>query len=107
MAVLVVWYASGVGYCMSALLAPQNALTASVAAIMLLGGFLNGVQPSYVSLSPFMKHAVGEQPEPPIIVPASRSWCIAHRHLLGVRLTAWLPWCPGHPILPAGHHMHT
>ena len=58
-AVLVVWYASGVGYCLSVLLAPPNALTASVAFIMLMGGFLNGVQPRYVSLSPFMKKAVG------------------------------------------------
>ena len=61
MAVLVVWYASGVGYVASILMAPQNAMTAAVATVMIMGGFLNGVQPRYVSLSPFMKRAVGER----------------------------------------------
>ena len=61
-AVLVVWYASGVGYVASILMAPQNAMTAAVATVMIMGGFLNGVQPRYVSLSPFMKRAVGVPP---------------------------------------------
>ena len=73
MAVLVVWYASGVGYCMSVLLAPQNALTASVATIMITGGFLNGVQPRYSSLSPFMKHAVGAS----VRMAAPSHWVLA------------------------------
>ena len=39
MAVLVVWYASGVGYVASILMAPQNAMTAAVATVMIMGGF--------------------------------------------------------------------
>ena len=58
-ALLVVWYTSGVGYLMSVLLPPQSSLTAAVAAVMVLGGFFNGVQPRLRSLTPFTKHALG------------------------------------------------
>ena len=65
MAALVVWYASGVGCLMSVLLPPQSSLTAAVAAVMVLGGFLNGVQPRLRSLAPTTKHALGGQPASP------------------------------------------
>ena len=64
MAVLVVWYGSGVGCLMSVLLPPQSSLTAAVAAVMVLGGFLNGVQPQLRSLTPFTKRALGESSRP-------------------------------------------
>ena len=59
-AVLVAWYTSGLGYLMSVIMAPQNSMVAAVAACMILGGFLNGVEPKYRSLSPVMKRVIGE-----------------------------------------------
>ena len=59
-AVLVTWYTSGLGYLMSVVMAPQNSMVAAVAVCMIVGGFLNGVEPRYRSLSPVMKHVFGE-----------------------------------------------
>lgn len=58
-AVLVTWYTSGLGYLMSVVMAPQNSMVAAVAVCMIVGGFLNGIEPRYRSLSPIMKHVFG------------------------------------------------
>ncbi|KAL0037315.1 hypothetical protein WJX79_001603 [Trebouxia sp. C0005] len=58
-AVLVTWYTSGLGYLVSVVMAPQNSMVAAVAVCMIVGGFLNGVEPRYRSLSPVMKHVFG------------------------------------------------
>ncbi|KAL0020410.1 hypothetical protein WJX77_000240 [Trebouxia sp. C0004] len=58
-AVLVTWYTSGLGYLMSVVMAPQNSMVAAVAVCMIVGGFLNGVEPRYRSLSSVMKHVFG------------------------------------------------
>lgn len=60
MAWLVAWYASGLGYWASVAMAPQNSMVAAATSIMILGGFLNGVDPRFRSLSPFMKHVIGQ-----------------------------------------------
>lgn len=60
-AVLVTWYTSGLGYLMSVTLAPQNSMVAAVAVCMIVGGFLNGVEPRYRTLTTPMKHVFGEQ----------------------------------------------
>ena len=57
---LVAWYASGLGYWASVAMAPQNSMVAAATSVMIMGGFLNGVDPSFRSLSPFMKHVIGE-----------------------------------------------
>ena len=59
---MVAWYASGLGYWASVAMAPQNSMVAAATCIMILGGFLNGVDPRFRSLSPFMKHVIGEVP---------------------------------------------
>lgn len=59
-AVLVTWYTSGLGYLMSVVMAPQNSMVAAVAVCMIVGGFLNGVEPRYRALTPIMKHVFGE-----------------------------------------------
>jgi len=56
---LVAWYSSGLGYLASVAMAPQNSMVAAATSIMVLGGFLNGVDPRFRSLSPFMKHVIG------------------------------------------------
>ena len=61
-AVLVTWYTSGLGYLMSVVMAPQNSMVGAVAVCMIVGGFLNGVEPRYRTLSPVMKHVFGEAP---------------------------------------------
>lgn len=48
-----------VGYLASVAMAPQNSMVAAATSIMVLGGFLNGVDPRFRSLSPFMKHVIG------------------------------------------------
>lgn len=60
MAALVVWYGSGMGYLMSVIFPPESSLTAAVAAAMVLGGFLNGVQPRLRTLATFAKHALSK-----------------------------------------------
>ena len=66
-AVLVTWYTSGLGYLMSVVMAPQNSMVAAVAVCMIVGGFLNGVEPRYRSLSPVMKHVFGELDSMPVL----------------------------------------
>ena len=61
MAVSVTWYTSGLGYLMSVILAPQNSMVAAVAVCMIVGGFLNGVEPRYRTLTTPMKHVFGKQ----------------------------------------------
>ena len=46
---------------MSVTLAPQNSMVAAVAVCMIVGGFLNGVEPRYRTLTTPMKHVFGEQ----------------------------------------------
>lgn len=41
-------------------MAPQNSMVAAATSIMVLGGFLNGVDPRFRDLSPFMKHVIGQ-----------------------------------------------
>ena len=45
---------------MSVVMAPQNSMVAAVAVCMIVGGFLNGVEPRYRALTPIMKHVFGE-----------------------------------------------
>ena len=45
---------------MSVVMAPQNSMVGAVAVCMIVGGFLNGVEPRYRSLSPVMKHVFGK-----------------------------------------------
>ena len=59
-AVLVTWYTSGLGYFMSVVMAPQNSMVAAVAVCMIVGGFLNGVEPKYRTLTTPMKHVFGQ-----------------------------------------------
>lgn len=59
---LVAWYSSGLGYWASVAMAPQNSMVAAATGIMILGGFLNGVDPRFRNLSPFMKHVIGQSP---------------------------------------------
>lgn len=59
-AVGVVWYCSGLGYVMSVMLEPQNSMVASVAIVLVLGGFFNGVEPRFRTLTPTMKTVFGE-----------------------------------------------
>lgn len=59
--VLVTWYTSGLGYLMSVVMAPQNSMVAAVATCMIVGGFLNGVEPRYRSLSPVMRKVIGRR----------------------------------------------
>ena len=58
-AVAVVWYCSGLGYVMSVMLEPQNSMVASVAIVLVLGGFFNGVEPRFRTLTPTMKAVFG------------------------------------------------
>ena len=58
-AALLTWYTSGLGYLMSVVMAPQNSMVAAVAVCMIVGGFLNGIEPRYRSLSPVMKNVFG------------------------------------------------
>ena len=58
-AVGVVWYCSGLGYVMSVMLEPQNSMVASVAIVLVLGGFFNGVEPRFRTLTPTMKTVFG------------------------------------------------
>jgi len=55
----VVWYTSGLGYVMSVMLEQQNSMVASVATCLVLGGFFNGIEPRFRTLSPFMKVVFG------------------------------------------------
>ncbi|KAK9908170.1 hypothetical protein WJX75_003729 [Coccomyxa subellipsoidea] len=55
----VVWYTSGLGYVMSVMLEQQNSMVASVAVCLVLGGFFNGIEPRFRTLSPFMKAVFG------------------------------------------------
>ena len=59
-AVLVTWYTSGLGYLMSVVMAPQNSMVAAVAVCMIVGGFLNGVEPKFRTLTTPMKHVFGQ-----------------------------------------------
>ncbi len=61
-AVGVVWYCSGLGYVMSVMLEPQNSMVASVAIVLVLGGFFNGVEPRFRTLTPTMKTVFGAPP---------------------------------------------
>ena len=54
------WYCSGLGYVMSVMLEPQNSMVASVAIVLVLGGFFNGVEPRFRTLTPTMKAVFGE-----------------------------------------------
>ncbi|KAK9803611.1 hypothetical protein WJX72_004863 [[Myrmecia] bisecta] len=56
---LVVWYTTGLGYLLSVVMAPQNSMVAVVAVTLVFGGFLNGVEPKYRSLTQLMKHVFG------------------------------------------------
>eukprot|EP00884_Botryococcus_braunii_P009425 jgi/Botrbrau1/18484/Bobra.0072s0064.1 len=58
-AVLVVWYTSGLAYLCSILMAHQNAQIAAVSATVVCGGFLNGVQPRFRDLSKTMRVITG------------------------------------------------
>lgn len=60
----VVWYTSGLGYVMSVMLEPQNSMVASVAVCLVLGGFFNGIEPRFRTLSSFMKVVFGANPLP-------------------------------------------
>ena len=53
------WYCSGLGYVMSVMLEPQNSMVASVAIVLVLGGFFNGVEPRFRTLTPTMKTVFG------------------------------------------------
>ena len=59
------WYCSGLGYVMSVMLEPQNSMVASVAIVLVLGGFFNGVEPRFRTLTPTMKAVFGA-PHPPL-----------------------------------------
>lgn len=61
----VVWYCSGLGYVMSVMLEPQNSMVASVAIVLVLGGFFNGVEPRFRTLTPTMKTVFGAPSRPP------------------------------------------
>ncbi len=65
-AVGVVWYCSGLGYVMSVMLEPQNSMVASVAIVLVLGGFFNGVEPRFRTLTPTMKTVFGAPSRPPL-----------------------------------------
>lgn len=71
-AVGVVWYCSGLGYMMSVMLEPQNSMVASVAIVLVLGGFFNGVEPRLRTQTPFMKNVFGE-PDLPSYYTAQHS----------------------------------
>jgi hypothetical protein len=58
-AMLVVWYTSGLAYLFSVLMAHQNAQIAAVSVTVVSGGFLNGVQPRYRDLSKTMRIVTG------------------------------------------------
>jgi len=45
---------------MSVMLEPQNSMVASVAIVLVLGGFFNGVEPRLRTQTPFMKNVFGE-----------------------------------------------
>lgn len=60
-ALLTVWYTSGLSYFISVMLVPQNAMVAVVAITMVIGGFLNGVEPRLRNLSTFMKGVEGKR----------------------------------------------
>ena len=62
--VAVVWYCSGLGYVMSVMLEPQNSMVASVAIVLVLGGFFNGVEPRFRTLTPTMKAVFGAPRSP-------------------------------------------
>lgn len=47
---------------MSVMLEQQNSMVASVAVCLVLGGFFNGIEPRFRTLSPFMKAVFGAQP---------------------------------------------
>jgi hypothetical protein len=55
----VVWYTSGLGYVMSVMLEPANSMVASVAVCLVLGGFFNGIEPRYRTLSDPVKAIFG------------------------------------------------
>ncbi|BDA44911.1 probable broad substrate specificity ATP-binding cassette transporter at N-terminal half [Coccomyxa sp. Obi] len=55
----VTWYTSGLGYVMSVMLEQQNSMVASVAVCLVLGGFFNGIEPRFRTLSSFMKVVFG------------------------------------------------
>ena len=60
----------GAGYWASVAMAPQNSMVAAATSIMVLGGFLNGVDPRFRDLSPFMKHVIGQTFHPnPVPIP--------------------------------------
>lgn len=87
MAVLVTWYTSGLGYLMSVIMAPQNSMVAAVAVCMIVGGFLNGVEPRYRTLTTPMKHVFGKQ----IILHSCSTWAVSAchafmKHVVGKRL---------------------
>ncbi|GAB4822174.1 hypothetical protein N2152v2_009220 [Parachlorella kessleri] len=56
---LVTWYCSSLGCLMSVVLRPANALVATIVVALMLGGFLNGVNPKYREMSPTMKRVSG------------------------------------------------
>lgn len=45
---------------MSVIMAPQNSMVAAVAVCMIVGGFLNGIEPAYRTLTTPMKHVFGQ-----------------------------------------------
>ncbi|RMZ54405.1 hypothetical protein APUTEX25_001981, partial [Auxenochlorella protothecoides] len=53
--VLVVFWCASLGCLMSIIMGNNSALVASVAILMVIGGFINGVNPVYRSLSPLLK----------------------------------------------------
>ena len=57
---LVSWYATGVGYWFSLAFSKDNSMIACAGILLMMGGFLNGVDPRYRTLSPFMKRVTGE-----------------------------------------------
>ncbi len=60
-------HSTRLGYLMSVVMAPQNSMVAAVTVCMVVGGFLNGVEPRYRSLSPVMKHVFGEFDSMPVL----------------------------------------
>jgi hypothetical protein len=60
-------HSTRLGYLMSVVMAPQNSMVAAVTVCMIVGGFLNGVEPRYRSLSPVMKHVFGESDSMPVL----------------------------------------
>lgn len=62
------WYTSGLGYVMSVMLEQQNSMVASVAVCLVLGGFFNGIEPRFRTLSSFMKVVFGAHH--PLLHPA-------------------------------------